>query len=864
MKKSQSAGPPRWADRLLETVCAPYLLEEVQGDLHERFRRNTARIGERAARRQFVWEVLSFLRPVFLKRQRDDHPKPLFTDMLRNYFTVAFRTLAQQKSYAIINITGLALGLAACILIFLVVRNELTYDDFHAKPAQTYRVTVHGLDYNPSVSFAVAPALRNDFPELEAVSQYFYSPQGLVQVGNTRYNEEGFAFADGDFSKVFHFDWLAGDPRTALREPNTVVLTERMAHKYFGDDPALDRTIRLDNRADLRVTGVIKDLPPNTHLSFLFLVSWETIRKEVNLSNFWSIQGGMLYAVLPEKRSVKGVEAQLPAFIRKNWGEDVAKGATLLLQPLREIHFDQRYLTQVVMPRPKGTIYGLAVVAIFIILSACINFINLATAQAVKRSKEVGIRKTLGAHQGQLIGQALGETTVLVGLAVILALAGVWAFMPLTEPLLNIRIEPRQLAEPQVIGIIVSITLLTILLAGLYPAFVQSSFQPIKALRARRAGASIGGITVRKGLVTLQFAISQILIIGTLVLASQMDFFLNQNMGFDKELVISFPVGNKDKRDVLRQQLADNPGVEEVSFASASPVHNVNFAPFSSPELSMTDEDVTEVKFVDENYLAMYHLDLLAGEPVRKLTAGDTIKPLIVNQTLMKRLGIQDPARAIGKRVNLAGPSIIRGVVRDFQSESKHKAIRACVLLYNPNAFWQVSAKLRPHRLRETLASIDKDWSALNPDDLFQYEFLDQHIAKLYTQEEKMYNACRLFAGIALLIGGLGLYGLVSLMTVQRMKEVGIRKVLGASVGSIVGLFSQEFVWLMLIAFGLAVPVAWYAMNSWLREFAYHIQIGPSIFLISVLATSAIVAFTVSFQSIKTALINPVKSLRSE
>lgn len=855
--------PPQWASRLLAWFCAPHLLEEIQGDLHERFVRRARLFGERDARWQYAWEVLKFMQPRFLKRKPDYSPKPQRIAMLRNYFTIACRTILQQKSYAFINVMGLALGLSACIVIFLVVRNELTYDAFNRKADRTYRVTISAGDYNPSVSFAIAPAFRTDFPEMEQVSQYYYQGEAQIQVDKQRYLEESFAYADGYFPQVFDFNWLAGDPKTALQEPNTVVLTESIARKYFGDQDALGKTIRLDNAYDLRVTGVMKDLPSNTHLVFNFLVSWETVRKKLDTPHFWSISGGYLYVVLPEKLLPKRVEARIPAFIRKNWGDDIAKDAALLLQPLREIHFDKRYLTQITMPRSKETIYGLAGVALVIILTACINFVNLATAQAVRRSKEVGIRKALGAFRRQLVGQVLGETTLLVGLATVLALGAVWAFLPLTKPLLNIGVDASQLVEPQVIAVVFGVVLSTILLAGLYPAFVQSGFQPIKALRSRSTEASFGGMTVRKALVILQFAITQVMIIGTLVVASQMDFFQNQDMGFEKEAIVSFPTGAK--ADVLRQKLQDNPGVQQLSFASAGPAFNFNFMPFASPELGMVENDVTELKLVDENYISMYHLELLAGEPIIKTAEDDTIRNVIVNQTLIRRLGIQKDEDAIGKRVRVGGgPSIIRGVVRDFQSESKHKKIRACVLTYNSRAFWQVSVKLRPQNLRETLATIEKDWTDLNPESIFRYEFVDEHIAKLYKQEETLYNAFRLFAGIAIVIGGLGLFGLVSLMAVQRTKEVGIRKVLGASVGSIVVLFSREFVWLMLIAFVIAAPLAWYGMDAWLQEYAYHIQIGPSIFLVAILVTFVIAAFTVSFQSIKAALVNPVKSLRSE
>lgn len=787
--------------------------------------------------------------------------------MFKNYFKIALRNLKRNKAYAFINVMGLALGVAAGMVIFLIVRNELTYDHFHRQADRIYRVTLNELDYNPSVSFAVAPALRNDFPELEHVSQFYYDGENMIQVGANRYNEAGFAFADNEFFQLFDYDWLAGNPKTALQEPNTVVLTESMALKYFGQEEAMGKIIRLDNRFDLRVSGIIKDVPPNTHLPFSFLVSWETIRKGVDLSHFLNISGGYTYILLPEQLSPGQVQDRLPAFIRKNWGKEMAERARLLLQPLKDIHFDRHYLSDIVTQTSKGTLYGLAGVAVFIILTASINFINLATAQAVRRSKEVGIRKTLGAYRLQLARQSLGETALLVGSAVLLALIAVRIFLPFTKSLLNIRIDASQLADPVVIGLIAGIIILLILAAGFYPAMVQSGFQPVRALKQGITTLSAQRLTLRKGLVTGQFIISQALIIGTLIVARQMDFFRNQDLGFDKDAVISFslPDNVESKRDVIRQKLLESTGIRQVSLASAGPAYNMNYAPFSSPEMGMTEHDVTELKCVDENYMSMFGLKLLAGEGIGASSIRDTSSSVVVNQTLIRRLGIRDPAEAIGKRIMIGNdPVLIKGVVHDFQSESKHKKIRACILAYIPGAFRQVSVKLHPQNMRETLAYIDKIWSDMYPEYLFKYEFLDDRIASLYIQEEKMYNAFRVFSAIAILIGCLGLYGLMSLVAAQRTKEVGIRKVMGASVAGIVVLFSREFVWLMLIAFVIAAPLAWYAMQHWLQGFAYHIQIGPDIFLVSILVTFVISAVTISYQSVKTALTNPLKSLRSE
>ena len=501
------------------------------------------------------------------------------------------------------------------------------------------------------------------------------------------------------------------------------------------------------------------------------------------MSNFYSIPGGSYaYIVIPENQSIQQLQKRIPAFIEKNWGKAVAKEANLPLQPLKDIHFDQRYINNIITPTSRESYWALAGVALFIIVTACINFINLATAQSIRRSKEVGVRKVLGANRSQLILQFLGETTVVVLLALCLALITTSILLPQAAKWLELKIDIRQLADPTVAGLLIAITVLIILLAGLYPAFVQSAFRPAAAFKNTK-GLGIKGFTLRKSLVVVQFAISQILIIGTLVVAYQMDFFQNQQLGFNKEAVVSFNIPDKAKRDVLRQQLLSNPGVKDLSFSTGAPMYNNNFTSFSSKELGLTKDDVTEVKSIDEHYTDMFAFRMLAGEKIGKDNEKDSVRNVVVNETLMHKLGIQAPQQAIGKHLTLNGDeeATITGVVQDFQSESKHKKIRATVLMYQPDDFFRASIRIQPKGIRQDPCASGKNWSALFPDNLFEYEFLDDHIASLYKQEQKEYIAFKLFSFIAILIGCLGLYGLVAFAAVQRTKEVGIRKVLGAS-----------------------------------------------------------------------------------
>ncbi len=787
--------------------------------------------------------------------------------MLKNYFKTAWRSVTRYKMYSTLNVLGLALGIASCIVIFLVVKYELSYDSFNKKADRIYRVTLNAIDFNPSVSMAVAPAMRASFPEIEQVSQVWHQEDGQVKIGQTRYQEKNWAYADAEYARIFDYEWLKGNPATALAEPNSVVLTQSAATKYFGDKDPVGQTFTLNNNNLVKVTGVIKDVPGNTTFPFTFLVSFETVKEDVKgmMNNFYAIAGGNTYILVPPGFDIENIHKRIPAFIEKHWGKDIAKEARLPLQPLRQIHFDQRYLNQGVTPTTsKDSYLALAAVAVFIIIIACINFINLATAQAIRRAKEIGVRKVLGSNRSQLIGQFLGETSLMVILGLIIALLTVILFLPQLAIWLDIKITLHQLATPATILLITGISISMILLAGLYPAFVQSAFNPVQSLKSKLS-VSAGGLSLRKYLVVIQFVISQVMIVGTLVVAYQMDFFKNQDLGFDRDAVISVSIPDKAKRDVLLQELKSNPGVKDVSLALGSPVMSRAWTDYSAPELGITKGDVTELKLADENYTRMFKLSMLAGDPIEKKGEKDTTFKGVVNETMMQALNITDPKKIIGKYIKVNGwHTLVTGVMKDFQAESKHKKRRPCVLMYYPDAFVTACIKMQPVNMPATIARIDKEWSALFPNDMFQYEFLDEHIAKWYRHEEKEYTAFKLFAGIAILICCLGLYGLVAFAAAQRTKEVGIRKVLGASMGNIVLLFSKEFAMLIILAFLIAAPLAYYVMNNWLQHFAYQVHISAAIFVIAILTSVFIAGSTIAYQAIKAAIVSPVKSLRTE
>jgi putative ABC transport system permease protein len=782
------------------------------------------------------------------------------------YLLTAVRNLRKRLGYTFINILGLTMGVASCLVIFLIVRYELNYDGFYKLSDRTYRVYLHGLDYNPAISPGVAAPFRNDFPEAEQVTQVLYRNDVVVHIGNDAYREAKYAFADEHLPQVFDFHWLAGDPRTALKEPGTVVLTESLAKKYFGNTDALGRTINLYGHDDYKVTGVIQDMPGNTHVQFEFVASLVSIAQQFKDAGFYSIWGGSsLYCVLPQGYPASRIERRMKAFITTHWGKDLANEASLGLQPIRDIRFDQRFLhTNTYTTTSRQTYWGLAGIALFIIVIACINFVNLATGLAATRAKEVGVRKVLGARRPQLVWQFLGETAVIVFFCVGLGLTVASLAIPTVDRWLDIRVHGNELFDPAVLGLLGVLLVVVILLAGVYPAFVQSAFLPALSLKGvSRLGGQ--GLNLRKGLVVVQFAICQLLIIGTLVVAQQMDFFENQDLGFNKESVVSFPLPNGSSRAVMEHLFASDPGISAYSFSSGAPADGGNWGPFHSAALGMPKDEPVETMPVDERYIRMFDLKMLAGDTIAPKAAGDSLPRLVVNETLLQKLHLT-PATAIGKRISFYGYDNVPivGVVQDFQSESKHFKRRPCALFYDSSAFYMACIRIYPQNVQHTLAAIGKAWAGINPRGLFEYEFLDDHIAKMYTQEQKVYTAFRLFSVIAILIGCLGLYGLVAFAAVQRTREVGIRKVLGASIADIVFLFAREFIVLIGVAFVVAMPIAWMIMHQWLESFAYRIGIGWGLFAVAILVSFAIAAFTISWESIKAAVVNPVRSLRSE
>jgi len=802
--------------------------------------------------------------------------------MFKNYFKTALRNLKRNKSYAAINVLGLAVGIGASLLIFLVIQFETSFDNFHKKKKGIYRVatqfhTQDGVDYSDGISFPVAPALRIDFPQLKEVASIFrQGGQITVDNGNgqqKKLNEDNFYYAEPEFFKMFDFEWLFGDAKSSLSNPSNAVLTQATAEKYFGDwKSAIGKTIKHENKELYKVTGILKNPPPNTDFPLRIVVPYSALQNiyiKNNLNDWVSTFGGAYtFAILPPELSPSTFNTQLIAFAKKHKPAEYASDG-YITQPLSEIHYDDRFGNYNGHTFAHSLITALALIGLFLILIACVNFINLATAQAVRRAREVGVRKVLGSNRSQLAFQFLGETAIITIAAVILAIIMAETALPFLNKLLETKMTMNFVFNPVLALFIVILTIIVTFLSGIYPAIILSGFNPVTALKSKINTKMVGGISLRRALVILQFAIAQVLIIGMLIVVSQMNFFRNASLGFDKAAIINVPMPgdslSKTKVDYIRNQLLANNNVISASFSFASPSSESNWnSDFKFDHATKTTNFSANLKWADPDYFKTYGIQFVAGRP---FYPSDTVREFVVNETLLKKLGVRKPEDAIGKEINFWNNTKVGnivGVIRDFNSYSLRQPMAGVILSTWKDVYQTINIKIKPGAEKSVLPFVEKLWNQSFPDYVYQYQFLDDTIANFYKQESQLSMLYKIFAAIAILISCLGLYGLVSFMAAQRTKEVGIRKVLGASAKHIVYLMSREFTLLIIIAFFISAPTGYFIMKKWLENYTYRIPLTASIFILAITGSIVIAWITVGQRAIKTAIANPIKSLRTE
>ena len=800
--------------------------------------------------------------------------------MLKNYLKIAVRNLLKYKTYSFINIIGLAIGLAACMLIALYVSYELSYDTYNQKADQIYRVCTNVFFEGGKFNTALSPpplgaALVHDFPEVIQYTRLLPNPNMLIRYKNNVFNETRFFWADSTIFDVFTIPFIEGDPKTALSQPHTVVLTETLAKKYFGNEDPMDKIMNFEDGTPYTVKGVVKNCPANSHFHYDMFASMASI--EAGRTNFWISNSFYTYIVLRKSASEAGLQTKLPELVKKYVGpqlyqvsgiqfEDWEKKGNsyeFFLQPLTSIHLHSNLSNEI---EPNGDIeyvYVFSIIAVFILLIACINFMNLATARSVTRSKEVGVRKVLGSNKAQLVKQFLLESILLTFLAIVVAIALVEVFVPSFGSFAGKQLHTSYLNNLLTIPALVVTVLIVGLAAGGYPAFFLTSFQPVKVLKGN--AREVRGNWMRSGLVVFQFTISIILFIGTFIIYGQLKYIQDKRLGFDKEhvLVIQRAWALEDHAQTFKDELLKNSQVVSASNTNNLPGQLFSQTIFKLENAPASQQYVMGMMSTDYDFAKTLRLELESGRYFSRENPTDSLA-VVINERAVKTLNLKDP---LGKRIILSGQNKsynIIGVLKDFNFESLHQKIKPLVVFLYRGQTAYLPVRIRPSDISGTISFIKNEWKKFVPNKPFEYYFLDEEVGRLYRSDQKTGEIFTAFSFLAIFIACLGLFGLAAFTAERRTKEIGIRKALGASIPAVIFLLSKEFTKWVLIANVIAWPVAYYVINNWLKDFAYKINITPWVFLFSGIIALVIALLTVSFHAIRAATANPVKSLRYE
>ncbi len=809
--------------------------------------------------------------------------------MFKNYLKIAWRNIKKNKGFFILNFTGLYISVVVCILIALIILHETSFDKSADNTISIYRLANHstsstGKTFSPVTPYPLASAMRAAMPDEKLISQIHFQKDDVISFGEKKFKEKNIIFADSVFPKLFSLPVIEGSIRRALAEPGFAILTQKTAQRYFGKDNAVGKRIKLANLVDLEVAAVVADAPSNSHLPYSLLVSYLSLKPAfiggLPLDEWGVNSDGFTYIGLSGSNKIRHTETILASIAAKYAEKDKAGFTTeYKLQPLSDIHYNQLYAQS----NPSYTINYqylnlIGIIGLFLILAACINYTNLSTALAIKKSKEVGVRKTLGATRSHLLNQFLSETFLLTAFVFIASVVSVRFFLPALNSFLDKNIPLSWLNLKS--GFFLLVLWITVsLLSGLYPAFVLSGFNPITALKNKIVTPKTSAVMLRRGLVIFQFLTAQVLIIGAIVVAKQMNFIQSKPLGFNKEKVldINLPTNKPEQLQTLRNQLSAIPGISSISLSLGAPVtdNNVN-TEFNRKEKYASERMNVKVKVADKDYLKTYGLQLAAGRWFDEIDESkiassipDSLKEyvFVLNETAVKALGFASPQEALGKYVtfglnDISAPVI--GVMKDYHVASLHEPIAPVLMIEFPFFYYNAGIKFASGYSASTLSAIEKAWTSLYPQQLFEANFLDEHVAGLYKEEKRAQELFNLFTFLSIAINILGLVGMLSFMIEQKTKEIGIRKVLGASVKDISFILSKDFLRLIIIAFVIAAPVAWYLMNKWLQDFAYRTPISWWVFAVAIFSALVVTCIAVGFQTIKAAIANPVNSLRTE
>ncbi|MBO9730174.1 MAG: ABC transporter permease [Chitinophaga sp.] len=791
--------------------------------------------------------------------------------MLTNYFKAAWRNLKRFRTHTIINIAGLALGIACVILIFTMVKYHLSFDTFHHNKDRVYRIVTafheEKVRYSTGAPSPMGDAFQHDFGVTEQLSRVASMGKRVVMTTPDKKFEEEIAFADPSFFNIFYFPLLSGSTATTLKAPFTAAVTARIAKKYFGTTDVIGQLIHLDDSLQFTITAVLKDIPDNTDFRAEVYFPFDNLQNHspwlVEKDWWMSVNRGLQCFVLL-KPGVKAADVNnklLPAVSSKYYDATSSKLFRFELQPLNDIHFNPQLNGYIA----KKNLWIIALIGLLLIITTCINFVNLSIAQAMKRSKEIGLRKVLGGLRGQIFVQFLSETALVVLIAMLLAYLLALVTLPYVNQLFEIQLHINILGDHYLLLFLPLLFIVVVLLSGAYPGLVIAGFQPIQALKNKLARQSTGGALFRKGLVVTQFAISQLLIIGTIVVANQMRYSVESDPGFRKDAILMLPLPDNEvaKLSTLHTLLSQIPGVEQLTFCGNAPAADKASATSMKFDTRTTAEkNAIFNRAADTGYVRTFGLQLVAG---RNLLPSDTAREFLVNETTVKNLQLPSNEAIIGKSMVInGGQGIVVGVVKDFHTRSFHEAIDPIFISTIHDNYSKCAVKVDMRQLRKMMPAIAAAWKDVYPQHFYKYRFLDEQMAGFYKLDMMIFRLIQLFTSISIIIGCIGLYGLVSFMAAQRTREVGIRKTLGASVENIIWLFSKEFLYLLLTAFVIAAPLAWLIMNQWLHTFAYRINLGAGVFVLAIFISICVVTITVGYTAIKTALMNPVKTLKAE
>ena len=803
--------------------------------------------------------------------------------MLRHFFQIAWRNLKKRKLFGFINIAGLSIGMACCLLIALYVQNEFSYDRYHTKADRIYRVTQtfravqKGENPGPPSPqdfwvWGCAPvgaALQADFPEIEKVVRFMSPNSILLQHGDHRIQQDNLLMMDSTAFDVFSWKMLYGDPHTALIAPNSIVLTKTVADKIFGNTNPVGQILRADNQLNLQVTGVMQDVPSNSQFTFNGLISMSTSRQQrSDIFDSWGYVDFYTYLLLKPNANIQPLRDNTAAFLKRHNPDD--KGYTLGFEKMTDAYLHSTAIRQ---PGPTGSltnVYLFLCIAVFIMLIACVNFMNLSTARSLERAKEIGVRKVLGVTPTSLIRQFLAESILLSLFAGVIALCLASAGLSLIGQLSGKDLADANLFTLPIITGMVAFSIVIGVVAGLYPAFFLSGFKAITVLKGK-FDPSGKGISLRKALVVFQFTVSIVLIAGTIIVYRQLAFVNHHDLGFQKDqmLIIDFEGDDQVEQHIetIKTAISKAPGVLSVAGSRAVPGE---FLPNAGTQIETPDGKMSPrdpfIYEIDFDFIPTYHIQLVAGRNYSRTFTTDSAESMVVNEAAARLYGYNHPADAVGKKFDQWGrKGKIIGVVKDFNFRSLHQAVEPLTLRYGyPYNLNRISVTLKGDNIPATIANLNKTWDKLAPQRPFLYHFLDLSFNEQYQADQQFGQLFTFFSCLSIFIACLGLFGLSTFMAQQRIKEIGIRKVLGSSQTAIVLLLSRDFVKLVLLAVIISVPLCWWIMNDWLRGFAYRIPIGPAVFLESGLIALTIALATMAWQSLRAATANPVRSLRNE